>query len=189
MKAFLIAVFSLCLAFVHGQTKTTAEYFCAACGCKNDGKTFDQPGSCPVCNMKLQQVGTFNFQMTALSPGEEIIAFKTSRPDGIGRIIYKASSANTVVGEGSMPQVSPDKKWIVFERGNNQILLYNISKDTTIDVSPKLEGLQSPAWLGLDKLIFVAGKFPGLTLYQMDITGNNIEPLVKTPGMRYGCKA
>jgi TolB protein len=87
-----------------------------------------------------------------------------------------------------MPQISSDKKWIVFEGANNQILLYNISKDTIIDINPGLEGSQSPGWLSAEKVVFVAGRFPDITLYQMDLAGKNIEPIIKTPGMRYGCK-
>lgn len=189
MKSFFLLATILWFTCAYGQQKTIPGYFCAACGCKNDGKVFDQPGVCPLCGMKFQQVGTFNFEMTALSPDDEIITFKTSKPDGIGRIFFRTPVRQEIAGEGSMPQVSPDKKWIVFEGRNNQILLYDIFKDTVIDISPTLEGLQSPAWLISQQLIFVAGKFPDLTLYQMNLNGKNIEPLVKTIGMRYGCRS
>src|SRR5262245_2091207 len=103
MKAFFLVAFVLCVTFAPSQQNTKAGYFCAACGCKNDGKVFDQPGSCPLCDMKLQQVGTFNFEMTAISRDEEIICFKTSRPDGVGRIVLKTSADQRIAAEGSMP--------------------------------------------------------------------------------------
>jgi hypothetical protein len=88
MKAFFLMPLVLSFAYVFGQNKI-AEYFCPICGCKNDGKTFDQRGTCPLCDMKLQQVGTFNFEMIFVSPDEELMPFKTSRPDGVGRIFLK----------------------------------------------------------------------------------------------------
>jgi heavy metal-binding protein len=142
MKVFLLATTVFCFIHGFGQQKLTAGFFCAACGCKKDRKVFDQPGSCPLCGMKLQQVGTFNFEMTDLCRDDQIIAFKTPKPDGVGRIFVKTPAAQRIVGDGSMPQISPDKKWVAFEADNNQILLYDISKDRIIDISPTLEGLQ-----------------------------------------------
>jgi putative intracellular protease/amidase len=35
------------------QTKSATEYVCPPCGCSNDDKVFNAPGSCPVCGMPL----------------------------------------------------------------------------------------------------------------------------------------
>ncbi len=41
------------LFFAQTQTKNAAEYVCPPCGCSNDDKVFNAPGSCPVCGMQL----------------------------------------------------------------------------------------------------------------------------------------
>jgi Tol biopolymer transport system component len=168
------------------------EYFCAPCGCKNDGKVFDKSGVCTLCGMKLQQVGTFNYEMATVSGDGQLMAYKSSKPDNIGRIFYKeitTAGIDKLIGEGSMPQISPDKNYIVFEGRDNKILLYKIQSDTIVDISPGLPGLQSPAWASSGNLIFAAGEFPQLSIYRMNITNKKFESLTIEQGMRYGCKA
>jgi Tol biopolymer transport system component len=193
MKPFIFIIHLFCFANAFAQQDAVkTEYFCAPCDCKNDGKVFDLPGTCSVCGMKLQKVGTFNYEMAAISADGEIIAYKGFKPDNIGRIFYreiKTTGAIKLVGKGSMPQVSFDKNYIVFEGEENKILLYDIQNDTTIDISPALTGLQSPAWEPSGDLIFTAGEFPHLGIYRMNLANRKFELLTPAQGMRYGCKS
>lgn len=53
-KAFvLLLILFPYLFFAQTQTKSAAEYVCPPCGCSNDDKVYDAPGSCPVCGMPL----------------------------------------------------------------------------------------------------------------------------------------
>ena len=82
MKSIIFIVALLCAAKSFPQQKMAkAKYFCAPCDCKNDGKVFDKPGTCSVCRMMLQQVGTFNYEMPAISADGKIITYKSSKPD------------------------------------------------------------------------------------------------------------
>lgn len=185
---FIAAILYFTNSFAQQQI-AKAEYFCAPCDCKNDGSVFNKPGECPLCGMKLQQVGTFNYEMPAISADGEMIAFKSLKPDNTGRIFYKENSGNIkMVGEGSMPQISFDKKYIVYEGNNNKILLYKIYGDSIIDISPNLPGLQSPAWDPSGNLIFAAGTFPDIGIYRMNVDDKKFTALNTTQGMRYGCK-
>jgi len=188
---FIINLFYSANAFAQ-QSAVDTEYFCAPCDCKNDGKVFDQPGICSACGMKLQKVGTFNYEMAAISADGKLITYKSFKPDNTGRIFYKEieTTGNTkLVGKGSMPQISFDKNYIAFEGEENKVFLYNIQSDTTIDISPALGGLQSPAWEPSGDLIFTAGEFPNLGIYRMNLSDRKFELLTPGPGMRYGCKS
>ena len=141
--------------------------------------------------MKLQKVGTFNYEMAAISADGKLIVYKSFKPDNTGRIFYKEIKTESnirLVSKGSMPQVSFDKKYIVFEREENKIFLYNMQGDTTIDISPALSGLQSPAWDPSGNLIFTAGEFPNLGIYRLNLANKKFELLTPGQGMRYGCK-
>jgi transcriptional regulator GlxA family with amidase domain len=53
-KAFvLVLILFPYLFFAQTQTQNATEYVCPPCGCSNDGKVFNAPGSCPVCGMSL----------------------------------------------------------------------------------------------------------------------------------------
>ncbi len=55
MKISLVLVLFLIplLLLSQTQTKNAGEYVCPPCGCSNDDKVFNAPGSCPVCGMTL----------------------------------------------------------------------------------------------------------------------------------------
>jgi len=190
-SSLLIAALFYCLHSSAQGQKTKVEYFCAPCGCKNDGKVFDAAGTCPLCGMLLQQVGTFSYEMPAVSADGDIMAYVSYKPDNVGRVFFRKTSGNDTVkliGEGSMPQISFDKKYVVFEGNENKIFLYDINGDSTVDISPQLPGVQSPAWQPTGNLVFAAGKFPKIGIYIMNISDKKIQTLRAEDGMRYGCK-
>jgi hypothetical protein len=189
MKLSVLLVAYLWLNQSFAQTNIPKpEFFCSPCGCKNDGKIFDKPGKCSLCRMQLLEVGAFNYEMLSLSTDNKSMAYCTSKPDCIRRIIYKNDKEMRLVGEGAMPEISPDKKRIVFEGDSNKIFIYEISLDTIIDISPALPGLQSPSWDRSGNLLFSAGKFPGLGIYRMNVQTKKLDSLITATGMRYGCK-
>src|SRR5947209_835138 len=59
MRTKLIALFTITLALfntvrLEAELPTESKtYVCPACGCADDGKTFDKPGTCPSCGMAL----------------------------------------------------------------------------------------------------------------------------------------
>lgn len=55
--AFLLLVLP---RITFGQNNSFPIYQCAPCGCDSDGKHFDQPGNCPSCGMKLEEVANPN---------------------------------------------------------------------------------------------------------------------------------
>jgi putative intracellular protease/amidase len=55
------------LLFSQTQTKNSTEYVCPPCGCSNDGKVFNAPGSCPVCGMPLIPKGEDQHQDQTIS--------------------------------------------------------------------------------------------------------------------------
>ena len=57
-KALIAKLLVICLACsIAGVSSASAAphklYVCPACGCADDGRTFDKPGVCPSCGMKL----------------------------------------------------------------------------------------------------------------------------------------
>lgn len=168
------------------------KYYCSPCGCKYDDKIFDSSGKCPACNMKLLQVGTFNFEMASVSQNE-IIVYASNKPDN-KRVLYYRSlqpgSDPVLIGEGVMPQISADGKRILFERGKEGIFIYNAQTKTTkgLIAKIKLNGIQSPAWSATDNnVIFSAGNFPNIGIYKINIDDQTTKPLIAHPGVRYGC--
>ena len=55
MKIAIVCVLFLIPLLLLSQTQTNnaSGYVCPPCGCSNDNKVFDAPGSCPVCGMTL----------------------------------------------------------------------------------------------------------------------------------------
>ncbi len=54
MKAVLITLCLVITIAAGAQQVTTAKtYICPPCGCNDDHRTFDAPGTCPSCNMTL----------------------------------------------------------------------------------------------------------------------------------------
>ena len=69
----------LCAAACAGTAPLRAQppilYICPPCGCAADGRTFDQPGNCPACGMRLvpqdpaAAAAALPFEPAALAPG------------------------------------------------------------------------------------------------------------------------
>lgn len=59
-KIYGLLIAALFVLAVHAQnpqpSQQSISYHCAPCGCPDDGKSFDQPGSCSSCNMALSPV-------------------------------------------------------------------------------------------------------------------------------------
>src|SRR6185369_5169283 len=66
------------IAFPHSQNQTKTSYVCPPCGLSCDKLTFDKPGDCPNCGMKLISIGGEDSPPTVailLFNGAEIIDF------------------------------------------------------------------------------------------------------------------
>jgi uncharacterized protein len=50
--SFMVSLAAVQLALL-GAAPAELHYVCPPCGCASDGKTFDSPGACPSCGMKL----------------------------------------------------------------------------------------------------------------------------------------
>ncbi len=57
LSILLLLVLFPVIFFAQTQTQNATEYVCPPCGCSNDGKVFNAPGSCPVCGMQLVPKG------------------------------------------------------------------------------------------------------------------------------------
>lgn len=192
--SFLVFCFlSLVNAFAQKKQSTKSEFYCSPCDCKNDGKIFYQPGKCTVCRMRLLEVGAFNYSSPTIS-ANNIIVYKSSKPDNVGRLFYKnltSPGESKLIGKGSMPQILGNGESIVFEGEKNNMFLYSILRDTILTISSgiNLPGIQSPSWNSSNRIIFTAGEFPQLGIYQLNIEDSKLEPLITGEGMRFGCKA
>jgi Tol biopolymer transport system component len=191
MKAILLlAVSLLFINWMSAQKKQgKKKYYCAPCGCENDGKTFDEGGKCAICKMGLLEVGTFNFELNDISKNN-LILYTSNKRDNKQQLYYKKMNVEKErsLGEGSSAKFSADGKDIVFMRGES-IWIYNIAANKFHDLSTKitLPGLQTPSWnLTGNSIIFSAGTFPDIGIYQFNLETEKTEPLIISPGLRYG---
>src|SRR5271169_5972808 len=60
-RAFLIALpLGLLRLSFPIPAQSNKRYVCPPCGCSHDGQMHDQPGTCPVCGMKLVDADSLN---------------------------------------------------------------------------------------------------------------------------------
>jgi Tol biopolymer transport system component len=194
MKACLMILFVSLLTSTgeaQKETKEKVKYYCAPCGCVNDGKAFDSGGKCPECGMRLLEVGTFNYEMPSISKNG-IIVYVSNEPDNKQQLFYKnihASSKAKLIAEGFSPQISADGKKILYSPAENKINLYDVEAGAVTELTAKinLPGLQIPVWSADNDMIFSAGKFPDVGIYKMHLDDGKVEPLITGEGLRYGC--
>jgi Tol biopolymer transport system component len=166
------------------------KYYCAPCGCKYDSQTFNEPGKCPDCKMRLLEEGTFNFQLASVSKDGSILYSSNKKDNKDELYLRTAKGVDKLIGEGSSAQLSPDGKKVVLIRGENSLSIYDVSGNSFTDLGPRinLPGQQTPAWNPSgDAIIFCAGKFPNIGLYQFNLQTEKTEPLMTTEGLRYAC--
>ena len=77
LAALLIMVAAAGAASLTLARQATQEdgYTCPVCGCEQDGKVFDKPGSCSACNMKLIRKSEIQRVAILLFPGVQIIDY------------------------------------------------------------------------------------------------------------------
>ncbi|MFI5156405.1 MAG: rhodanese-like domain-containing protein [Chitinophagales bacterium] len=83
MKKIFSAFFALCLAisliFILAATHKT-QWVCTPCGNDCDNIVYDEPGTCPHCNMKLVDKSTIHFKNIQ---SDEICQYISSHPNAI----------------------------------------------------------------------------------------------------------
>src|SRR5262245_45369682 len=130
------------LLFSQTPAKTSTEYVCPPCGCANDDKVFNSPGSCPVCGMPLIPKGEVLHQDQTISAailifdGVQIIDF-TGPYEVLGQsgieaftVGEKASPIRTTMGMTVTPEFTfdnaPPAQLLIIPGGNVQTENKNI---------------------------------------------------------------
>jgi len=134
----LLAISLLFINSISAQKKPgKKKYYCAPCGCENDGKTFDEGGKCAICKMGLLEVGTFNFELNDIS--KNLMLYSSNKKDNKQQLYYKEMNAEKErsLGEGSSAKFSTDGKAVVFMRGES-IWIYDIAANKFNDLSTKI---------------------------------------------------
>ena len=144
--------------------------------------------------MRLIQVGSFNYEMASVS-NNGIIVYSSNKIDNKNLLFYKKLNSETspvMIGEGSLPKISPQGDKIIYSKGDSSIFVYEIKNNTTIDLTSKIQmsGTQSPAWDADGKnILFSAGKFPDIGLYRYNMETERIATLLDVSGLNYGVSA
>ena len=191
MKATLFIFFNcviiVCLAQCQTAKKNT--YYCSPCGCELDGKLFDSPGKCPKCSMHLIPTGTYNYESPVVSKSGMLIYSSNKLNNKKQIFVCSLQSINKClsIGEGGLPQLSPNEKSILFDR-NDSLFVYELREKKLIHVSKNI-GLvkpQTPCWSADGKEIyFAAGEFPSTGIYRLNLLSRKIDSLITFPGLRY----
>ena len=191
---FILQLIFITTLFAQINADQKKKYYCSPCGCANDGKTFDEAGDCPICKMKLLEVGTFNFQIASVSRNGFIV-YSSNKKDNKQQLFLRNLNGPTgekLISDGSGAQFSPNGDKIVFIRGENSLWIYDIASGKETDLSKKinLPGLQTPAWVSSgNAILFAAGTFPNIGIYHYEFKTEKTEALTNTDGLRYGCAA
>jgi Tol biopolymer transport system component len=193
MKLLLIIIYLLFVrgSFAQKHERKKIEYYCAPCGCANDGKFFDTPGKCPLCGMHLMQADIPNYSMPSLSLNG-ILVYARDKNGGKQQLVSQkliSPATEKKLVEGSLPHISPDGRKIVFNKGENEICVYDIALAKLTDLSPKihLPKPQTPSWGPGNSVIFAAGVFPDLKIYSINLDDDKISVLTGGEGLRYAC--
>ena len=191
MRQTLVILFQLSMLFTFSQNQSAKKptYYCAPCGCELDDKIFDAPGKCPKCNMRLLEVGTFNYEAPSVSR-DGILLYSSTKLNNKKQMFYAplgSPDKSILIGEGGLAQFSPDGKKILFDR-NDSIFTYSLTgrNFTYVGKSIQLPKAQTPCWSADGKgIFFAAGEFPLLGIYKLNLDSETIETIIETEGMRY----
>ena len=190
MKSIL-AIFLSCTVFAcMAQTKPAknANFYCAPCGCELDGQLFDSPGKCPKCNMNLIPTGTYNYESPVVSK-RGLLVYSSNKRNNKKEIFFaplQAIKKSAAIGEGGIPQLSPNGNLILFDR-NDSVLIYDLqSMEFTLSKKIPLVKPQTPCWTADGKgIYFAAGEFPSTGIYELNLSSGKIESISNTAGLRY----
>jgi hypothetical protein len=130
MRHTLVVIFQLSMLFTFSQNQLAKKpaYHCAPCGCELDDKIFDSPGKCPKCNMRLLEVGAFNYEAPSVSR-DGILLYSSTKLNNKKQMFYTplgSPDKSILIGEGGLAQFSPDGKKILFDR-NDSIFTYSLA--------------------------------------------------------------
>ena len=136
MKNLILIALLLLFQNNYGQNTPSNKilYYCSPCGCENDSKKFETGGKCPLCHMRLIQVGSFNYEMASVS-NNGIIVYSSNKIDNKNLLFYKKLNSETspvMIGEGSLPKISPQGDKIIYSKGDSCFFGYEIKINTTI---------------------------------------------------------
>jgi Tol biopolymer transport system component len=184
----------LSVVLLNAQEHTEKKkYYCAPCGCENDDKVFEEPGTCPACKMHLLEIGTFNFHLGSVFKNE-LIVYLSNKKDNKENLFYRnlKTAAEKLIGQGSSPQFSPDGKTIVFTQGENSLLMYHVRTDsvTKLNSTINLPSIQTPSWNSSGTtIIFSAGTFPNIGIYELIVETGTLQQIITSEGLRYAAVA